>query len=106
VNADDNLQSFCVRGGTTVLVHLKGTLTHKWAPIHVSSSVLKPSATPHLQLAPGVTGASFAAVHPGTAIITSVRPVCGSQPPGVGTSRPGAVQCEVILTFRVSVTVT
>lgn len=105
VSVDDNRQSFCVNRGTTVLVYLKGSQGHKWALIQASSSALQSIANAHLQLAAGVTGASFAAAHPGTAIITSVRPVCGSQPPQADTSRVGAVQCEAILTFRVTVTV-
>jgi hypothetical protein len=53
-----------------------------------------------------VTGASFTAAQPGTAVITSSRPVCGpGVPPGDGASGTGTLDCDTILAFRVTVTV-
>jgi hypothetical protein len=95
--------SFCVTRGTNVAVFLKsGTPARKWSPIKASGTALRPSANGELALALGVTGASFAAVRPGTAIITSGRPACG---PGDTASSTGSMSCTAILAFRVTVTV-
>jgi len=63
-------------------------------------------AAPHGHgiLALGVTGASFIAARPGTALITSTRLVCPTPPPNSG-SQSGTVECGAILGFRVSVRV-
>lgn len=105
ITAADNYKSFCVAKGVKVSVFLKGTPDRKWAPIHASSGVLRPTANGELALAMGVTGASFLAAEPGTATITSARPVCGKGvPPSNGT--PGAMGCDAILAFRVTIRVT
>ena len=106
ITAADNNKSFCVTRGTNVAVFLKGTAARKWAPIHVSSAVLRPSANGELTLAIGVTGASFMAVHPGTAVLTSGRPACGpGVPPGDSATGTGTFSCDAIIAFRVTVTV-
>jgi hypothetical protein len=105
ITAADNYKTLCVTQGAKLAVFLKGTPDRKWAPIHASSSVLKPSANGELALAMGVTGASFLAAGPGTASITSARPVCArGVPPGNGS--PGTMGCDAILAFRVTVRVT
>jgi hypothetical protein len=65
----------------------------------------------------GATGAAYAAVHPGRAVITSARRVCaGSVPIGAGTSYPPGpatavkspnpiVGCDSLLTFHATVIV-
>jgi hypothetical protein len=104
-------RSYCVGVGTEVLIFLRGTPAIRWAPIHASSDVLQPRANGRLMLALGVTGASFVAVRPGTAMITSYRPACaGSVPTGSGvSSMSGASQptmmCDALLGFRVTVIV-
>jgi hypothetical protein len=100
----DNGRSVCVRRGAAVQVYLRGTQASRWAAIHASSGVLRPRANGHGLLAPGVTGASFAAARPGAALITSTRPVCPTPPPNSG-SQSGTVECGAILGFRVSVRV-
>src|SRR5690348_9469278 len=80
----DNGRSVCVRRGAAVLVYLRGTQASRWSVIHSSSGVLRPHANGHLLLALGVTGASFIAARPGTASITSTRPVCPTPPPNSG----------------------
>jgi hypothetical protein len=102
ITGADSGSSFCVTRGTNVTVFLKGTPARKWSPIKASGSALRPSANGELALALGVTGASFAAVQPGTAIITSGRPACG---PGETASGTGSMSCNAILAFRVTVTV-
>lgn len=121
-------RTYCVKVGMDVLIFLRGTPTLRWAPIRVSSTALQPRANGRLMLALGVTGASYTAVHPGTAIITSYRPACsGSIPPGSGGSSgsvptgpvgmsPGppegeavasspTMMCGALLGFRVTVIV-
>ena len=104
ITAADNGRSFCVTRGTSVLVFLRGTQARKWSPIRASSTVLQPRANGELTLPIGVTGASFAAVQPGTAIISSGQPACGP-PNGSSSSGSGTLECGAILVFRVTVTV-
>jgi len=109
ITAADNGRSFCVTRGTSVTVLLKGTQARKWSPIRASSTLLRPHANGEFTLALGVTGASFVAVQPGTAIISSGQPACGpSRPPngsGSGSAGSGTLECGAILEFRVTVTV-
>jgi hypothetical protein len=104
ITAADGGKSFCVTRGTAVTVFLKSsTVNRKWMPIHVSSRALVPHANGELTLALGVTGASFLAVQPGSAVITSGRPACGpGVPPGDGAP---TMSCDTIIAFRVTVTV-
>jgi hypothetical protein len=104
ITAADNGRSFCVTRGTSVTVFLKGTQVRKWSPIRTSSTVLQPRANGGLTLPIGVTGASFAAVQPGTAIISSGQPACGP-PNGSSSSGSGTLECGAILEFRVTVAV-
>jgi hypothetical protein len=106
ITAADNYKSFCVTRGTIVTVLLKGTAARKWAPIHASPAVLVPHASGELALAIGVTGASFLAARPGTAVITSSRPACGpGVPPGNSATGTGTFSCDAIIAFQVAVTV-
>jgi hypothetical protein len=100
----DNGRAVCVRRGAAVLVYLRGTQASRWSVIHASSGVLRPRANGHGLLALGVTGASFVAVRPGAASITSIRLVCPTPPPNSG-SQSGTVECGAILGFQVSVRV-
>jgi hypothetical protein len=104
ITAADNGRSFCVARGTSVTVFLKGAQVRKWSTIRASSTVLQPRANGELTLPIGVTGASFAAVQPGTAIISSGQPACGP-PNGSSSSGSGTLECGAILVFRVTVTV-
>jgi hypothetical protein len=105
----DSGKSFCMSQGATVLVTLRGTPASMWAPIHASSAALAPRANGRLMLARGVTAAYFAAVHPGTALLTSARPACRSYPPASTQASPPAppatMRCGVELAFRVSVVI-
>ena len=104
ITAADNGRSFCVARGTSVVVLLRGTQARKWSPIRASSTVLRPHANGEFTLAIGVTGASYVAVQPGTAIISSGQPACGP-PNGSSSSGSGTLECGAILVFRVTVTV-
>src|SRR5215475_97808 len=88
----DNGRSVCVRRGTAVLVYLRGTKASRWSVIHTSSGVLQPHANGHGLLALGVTGASFVAARPGTALITSTRQGCPTPPPNSG-AQSGVTEC-------------
>jgi hypothetical protein len=92
-------KAYCVTAGTSVLVVLKGTPADKWGLIRASGRALRPSANGRMTLMIGVTGASFLAVHPGTSVISSTRPVCAS------SATPADVPCAAVGTFRVTVTV-
>ncbi len=91
----DNGGTFCVRPGERVMVYLRGTPAREWAPIRSDSAVLVAVPSGLLSLPVGVTGASFLAARPGTAHLTSDRPVCSS----------GPVRCDALLAFRVTVLV-
>ena len=104
ITAADNGRSFCVTRGTSVMVFLRGTPSRKWSSIRASSTVLRPHASGEFTLVIGVTGASFVAVRPGTAIISSGQPACGP-PNGSSSSGSGTLECGAILVFRVTVTV-
>ena len=104
ITAADNGRSFCVARGTSVVVLLRGTQARKWSPIRAGSTVLRPHANGEFTLAIGVTGASYVAVQPGTAIISSGQPACGP-PNGSSSSGSGTLECGAILVFRVTVTV-
>jgi hypothetical protein len=69
-----NARTYCVRVGGTLRVDLRGTDSSPWLRPLVSGNALVP--IPGAAAAKGVTGASFAAVRPGRAIMTSVRPPC------------------------------
>jgi hypothetical protein len=106
VTAADNGKTLCIRTGTPLLVFLHGSAASKWTPIKVSSPALAPHPNPAFTLALWVTGGSFIAVQPGTAVLTSSRPACspGSSPASVS---PGATQCpSVVAAFRVRLIIT
>lgn len=126
-NADMG-RAYCVKVGTAVLIFLRGTPSQRWAPIHVSSTVLAPRANGRLMLMLGETGASYTAVRPGTAIITSYRSACSDAiPPGSGggsgsvptgpvglppgapeggaAASPPTMMCGALIGFRVTVIV-
>jgi hypothetical protein len=92
----DNGQVRCAGIGEHVLVYLSGTPAHKWGPIHSSSKALTPEANGRLALKVGLTGAFFAATHPGTASITSTRSTC---------QRGASTGCGTSMVFHVTVVV-
>jgi hypothetical protein len=104
----DNGRTLCVRPGTAVQVYLKAAATAKWLPIHTSNkAVLAPHANGRLMVMVGVTGASFLAVHRGTATISSLGRPCGPDTtPGNAAAPGGVMECGVIIAFHVTVKVT
>jgi hypothetical protein len=95
LSSRDSGGTFCLRVGQSVLVYLNGSPTRMWAPIHSDSSVLRPAPNGHLMLMRGVTGAAFTATRPGTAHITSARPVCTQKP----------VSCDAMIAFHVTLVI-
>jgi hypothetical protein len=91
----DNGSTFCLRVGQQVIVYLQGSPAHMWAPIRSDSSALRPAPNGSLMLMRGVTGAAFTAARPGTAHISSARPVC------IGRS----VRCDAMIAFHVTVVI-
>ena len=104
----DNGRTLCVRPGTAVQVYLKGAATARWSPIHTSNgAVLAPLASGRLMVMVGETGASFLAVHRGTATISSFGRPCGPDTtPGNAAAPGGVMDCGVIVAFHVTVKVT
>jgi hypothetical protein len=104
----DNGRTLCVRPGTAVQVYLKGAATARWSPIRTSNkAVLAPHANGRLMVMAGVTGASFLAVHRGTATISSFGRPCGPDTtPGNAAAPGGVMECGVIVAFHVTVKVT
>jgi hypothetical protein len=72
----DNGKTYCVRVGDKLRIYLRGTDSSRWLRPVASSGSLESSPDPAGMLARGVTGGSFAAVRPGQALVTSVRPPC------------------------------
>jgi hypothetical protein len=104
LSAEQNGKVYDVQKGTTLFVYLRGTPAQMWKPITVSSDALQPAASGKMALMLGETGASFLAAKPGTAIISSTRPLCKSS--SSGTMSPGGTaQCGVIQSYRVTVVV-
>jgi len=74
VTVASNAKTYCAGVGTRFTVELRGTASSPWTPPVVSGSAL--ATTQQAVAANGVTKASFAAIQPGRAILTSVRPPC------------------------------
>ncbi len=102
----DNGKTFCAKPGSMVLLILRGAPGRMWKPVQDSSGALAPRANGRLALARWVTGASYLAAHPGTAVLASARPVCPvPASPGTPASSPSGVRCTADLVFRVTVVV-
>ncbi len=72
----DSGKTYCFRVGDTVDVFLRSTQADLWLQPLASSSLLKPVPNGAAALVAGATEGSFAAVRPGRAFVTSVRPPC------------------------------
>jgi hypothetical protein len=79
-----NGKTYCFRVGEKLDVFLRGTLASMWQEPQVSGDVLRGVPNGALSLVAGLTGASYATVRPGRAVLTSVRPPC----PGGGSCAP------------------
>ena len=71
-----NGKTYCVRVGGKLRVDLRSTDTSSWLQPLASSSALVPIPDVANSLVKGLTAGLFAAVRPGQAFVTSVRPPC------------------------------
>ncbi|MGW4730396.1 hypothetical protein ACWEQC_14705 [Streptomyces shenzhenensis] len=97
LTAADNGRSLCLVRGGVVRITLDGTEDRPWQPLTASGDVLKP-VDPGFVILPGDAVAAYEAVAPGTARLTSSRPLC----PEAG---PGQVSCLGIQSWAVTVRV-
>jgi hypothetical protein len=71
-----NGKTYCVRVGGKLRVDLRSTGASSWLPPLTSSGALVAVPDGENSLVRGLTAGSFAAVRPGQALLTSVRPPC------------------------------
>jgi hypothetical protein len=101
LTSGDNGEKLCVNLGTTVEVLLQGTPADKWKPIDSSSElILAPKLEPGMTIPAGWTGAAFEAIRSGTAYAGSLKYPCGT-----ATKGRNDMQCGVIVSYRVDITV-
>lgn len=101
LTSGDNGEKLCVNLGTTVEVLLQGTPADKWKTIDSSSElVIAPKLEPGMNIPAGWTGAAFEAIRSGTAYVGSLKYPCGT-----ATKGRNDMQCGVIVSFRVDITV-
>jgi hypothetical protein len=87
-----NGKTYCVRVGGKLSVNLRSADASSWLPPLVSSGALVSVPGGANSLVKGLTAGSFAAVRPGQALVTSVRPPCEvkipAMPAGKGDLEP------------------
>lgn len=106
VTGSDNGKSLCVRPGTGVMVVLRGSPGRRWAPVHASTGALVPRPNGRLALVVGATGAYFVAAHPGSAVISSARPGCGTATASASPSpRAGGMECGMAQAFHATIVI-
>jgi hypothetical protein len=71
-----NQKTYTIRVGDRLRVYLRGTSAQRWLTPLASGIAVAPVPDPAGTLQIGVTSGSFAAVRPGRAVVTSVRPPC------------------------------
>jgi hypothetical protein len=84
-----NGKTYCVRVGDTLRVDLRAPGSSAWLRPLAGGSALVPAKSAPPTRAPGVTSASFAAMRPGQAVMTSVRPPCHIAIGAKGGLEPG-----------------
>lgn len=98
LTAADNGRTLCVPKGGQVRLTLDGTKERPWKPLTVTGDALK-AANPGIVILPGDAVAAYDAVAPGTAKLSSSRPLCAESP------SPGQVSCKGIEEWTVTVQV-
>ncbi|MCH0563796.1 MULTISPECIES: hypothetical protein [unclassified Streptomyces] len=93
---DDDGATVCLVRGGDVRLTLDGTSERPWSPVEASGDVLEP-VNAGIVILPGDAVAAFRAVAPGTARLTSARPVCASQ--------SQHAHCHALRSWSVTVTV-
>ncbi|MFF9405907.1 hypothetical protein ACF1B0_10285 [Streptomyces anandii] len=95
--AADNGRTVCLTEGGQLRLTLDGTKDRPWTPVKATGTALK-AANPGFVIQPGDAVAAFDAVAPGTARLTSSRPLCATH--------PGQVSCKGVQEWSVTVRVT
>ncbi|MEV0179608.1 hypothetical protein AB0I54_09955 [Streptomyces sp. NPDC050625] len=98
LSAADNGRTICMPKGGQVRLTLDGTKERPWKPVTVTGDTLK-AANPGIVILPGDAVAAYDAVAPGTAKLSSSRPLCAESP------SPGRVSCKAIEEWTVTVQV-
>ncbi|MFE7232884.1 hypothetical protein ACWCRF_08485 [Streptomyces sp. NPDC002405] len=93
----DSGRTLCLTVGGQVRLTLDGTEDRPWTPVRSSGSALR-AANAGIVILPGDAVAAFDAVTPGTARLTSIRPLCAAG--------PGRIACQGIRQWTVTVRVT
>jgi hypothetical protein len=96
LTAADTGRAVCLAKGGRIRITLDGTKDRPWTPVTTTGGALK-AANAGIVIQPGDALAVFDAVAPGTARLTSTRPLCAK--------RPGQVSCLGIEQWTVTVTV-
>ncbi|MGX4691951.1 hypothetical protein [Streptomyces sp. JNUCC 63] len=96
LTAADSGQTLCLRVGGQVRLTLDGTKDRPWRPVKSTGTALR-ATNAGIVILPGDAVAAFDAVTPGTARLTSTRPLCAAG--------PGRTGCEGIQTWTVTVKV-
>ncbi|MFF4400166.1 hypothetical protein [Streptomyces sp. NPDC001480] len=96
LDATDNGRTVCLAKGQVLRLTLDGTKSRPWKPVAAEGGALK-ATNPGFVIQPGDAVAAFEAVAPGTAHLTSSRPLCAS--------RPGQLSCKGIQDWKVTVEV-
>ncbi|MGW2762415.1 hypothetical protein [Streptomyces sp. NPDC001275] len=97
LTAADSGRTLCLTVGGQVRLTLDGTKDRPWTPVRSSGTALR-AANAGIVILPGDAVAAFDAVTPGTARLTSARPLCAAG--------PGRIACQGIQQWTVTVRVT
>lgn len=96
LTAAETGRTVCLTKGGQVRLTLDGTKDRPWSPVKVTGGALK-ATNAGIVIQPGDATAAYDAVAPGTARLTSTRPLCAKQ--------PGQKMCMGIQQWSVTVTV-
>ncbi|MFJ2721087.1 hypothetical protein [Streptomyces sp. NPDC087437] len=96
LTAADSGRTLCLTVGGQVRLTLDGTKDRPWTPVRSSGTALR-AANAGIVILPGDAVAAFDAVTPGTARLTSARPLCATG--------PGRIACQGIQQWTVTVRV-
>ncbi|WP_086722481.1 hypothetical protein [Streptomyces carpinensis] len=97
LTAADSGRTICLTVGGYVRLTLDGTKDRPWTPVKATGTALK-GADAGIVIMPGDALAAYTAVAPGTARLTSSRPLCATG--------PGKISCQGIQEWTVTVRVT
>ncbi|MET8247263.1 hypothetical protein ABZV31_24260 [Streptomyces sp. NPDC005202] len=97
LTAADSGRTLCLTAGGQVRLTLDGTKDRPWTPVKATGNVLR-AANAGIVILPGDAVAAFDAVAPGTAQLTSSRPLCATG--------PDRISCKGIQEWTVTVKVT